>query len=103
MKEVESAYKDFKELDDEMYENMLKEAIEKAEEGHRWFQNKEVDDVPEEEINMHVYYTWKFMSPSEEVENHSTPYKTQPILRSDLWEKLDNGAMEGYYEWVYKK
>jgi hypothetical protein len=102
MKEVESAYKDFKEMDDEMYERQLEEAIKKADEGHRWFQNKEVDNIPEGEMNNHIYYTWKFMSPTGEVENHSTPWKTQPILQSELWTRVDNGEMEGYYEWIWQ-
>lgn len=102
LKEAKEAFDELRKMDNDMYERQLNEAIKEAEIGKRWFQNKEVDSVPEEEMNYHFYYTWKFIDEKGTLDSSSTPYRTQPILRSGLWEKLDNGAMEGYYEWIYK-
>lgn len=101
---LNQAKKDFDELfeiHDKMYKKQLGEAIEKAEAGHRWFQNKEVDTVTEGH-NLHVYFTWRFLSPEGQEDSHSTPWRVKPVLKSGLWERLDNNIKEGYYEWVYK-
>ena len=101
--EAEKAFNEIKEMDEDMFLRQLADAVKRGEEGWKWFQNKEVDTVPEEEMNYHIYYTWKLINPDGSVQsNGSTPYEIQPILQSDMWTKSDNGVVLGYYEWIYK-
>jgi len=102
LEEAEKAFNDMLDIEDGMLQRQLEEVIEKYNDGWRFYQNKEVDQVPEDEMNYHVYYTWKIVNPEGIVEsNGSTPYLTEPILESSQWTKHDNGVILGYYEWIY--
>lgn len=94
----------------EMYSRFRKEgeerALKRASEGWTWFQNKLVDDETLKPNNHH-YYTWKIYEPSllglAKKEEGSNPYNVEAVMKSGLFERLDNNKMPGYYEWVLKK
>lgn len=88
------------EMHEKLYQKQLTEAKEKAEQGYRWFQNKEVDTT--EGPNKHIYYTWIFLEPDGKIDKHSNIWKVEPVLKSGLWQRIDNDAQKGYFEWVYK-
>lgn len=98
LREAKEAYDDIVEL----YEKFQKEgeeiALLNSDKGWTWFQNKLVD---EETIgpNMHHYYTWKVYDENGK-EQGSNPYNVQFVYKSGLFERHDNGAVEGYYQWI---
>jgi hypothetical protein len=103
LKEAEDAFNEMKGIESNLYQKELEDSIKKSELGWRWFQNKDVDNVPEGEMNMHVYYTWKIMGEDGKLQPYgSNVWQTEPVLKSGLWEKTDNGEMDGYYEWIKK-
>jgi hypothetical protein len=71
-----------------------------SDKGWTWFQNKLVDD-PELRPNMHHYYTWKVYDENGK-DQGSNPHNVQSVYKSGLFEKHDNGLMEGYYQWIKK-
>jgi hypothetical protein len=75
-------------------------SVERAKKGWSWFQNKLIDDKTLRP-NMHYYYTWKIYNESGKEEG-SNVYNTQGVMKSGLFERLDNNKMPGYYEWVLK-
>lgn len=87
-----------KEINERLYNNSLKEMIENAEKGWKWFQNKEVEN----DKKRYTYYGWIVIDENKK-EDSSNVHMTQPVLFSGLWEKVDNNRREGYYEWIYKK
>ena len=97
-----------REIFDELTETRMKwksDGIERARTqakmGWTWFQNKLVDD-PSIIPNIHVYYTWKIFDENGKEES-SHVQNVEPILYSDLFEKLDNNVMPGYYQWKEKR
>lgn len=99
LNEAKEAYEDIKKIEDDMYEKELSDMTKNAEKGWTWFQNKDVDK--NEKPNYHVYYTWKIYDENGK-EDGSSIYNTEPVLRSGLWEKCDNGVKKGYYQWIKK-
>jgi len=79
----------------------IKQCLENEEKGWTWFQNKKVDKVKEGDINMHIYYTWKIHNEKGESQS-STPWNTEGVLNSGKFERLDNQAIKGYYQWKLK-
>ncbi len=77
-----------------------KRAIENAEKGWKWFQNKLVDD-PTLKPNIHHYYTWKVYDENGK-DQGSNLHNVEAVYRSGLFERLDNGVMEGHYQWIKK-
>lgn len=70
---------------------------ENANKGWTWFQNKKVDT----ERGMHIFYTWKIYDENGK-EKGSNVWMTESVQDSGLWERVDNGVNEGYYQWIYK-
>lgn len=101
LKEAKEAYDDVVKMEEESWQRMLKEALKHADEGWSWYQNKEVENK-DLKPNYHHYYTWKIYN-KEGKEEGSNVYNTRPILKSGLFEKLDNNAKKGYYQWILKK
>ncbi len=81
----------------DMYERAKQEMIKNAYSGWSWFQNKLVDT----EGKMHHYYTWKIFNENGKGEG-SNLHNTESVQKSGLWERCDNGVMEGYFQWVFK-
>ena len=85
----------------EMYRRFEKEgearALENAAKGWSWFQNKLVDDHTLRP-NMHHFYTWKVYDENGK-EQGSNPHNVESVYKSGLFQRLDNGKVEGYYEW----
>jgi hypothetical protein len=75
-------------------------ALENAQKGWTWFQNKLVDDESLRP-NMHHYYTWKVYDESGK-DQGSNLYNVQSVYKSGLFERHDNGVKEGYYQWIKK-
>lgn len=96
------AFNDIYGFEQKMSKQELEEAKDRANSGWKWFQNKQVDAIKPNQINLHIYHTWVIVSPDGKEEKGSNAWSTRPILTSGLWEKLDNNVKEGYYEWVYK-
>ncbi len=99
---AKKAFDELYEIEEKLSKRELDEAKGRANDGWKWFQNKEVDTVKPNEHNHHVYHTWIIVSPDGKEEKGSNAWSTRPILTSGLWEKLDNNEKEGYYEWIYK-
>ena len=97
LKIAKEAYDEHIKIEQECYQRSLESMIKNAEKGWTWFQNKEIDS---NENSMHVYYTWKIFDETGK-EMGSNVHMTEVVFKSGLWEKLDNGKIEGYYEWTY--
>ena len=75
-------------------------ALANSDKGWTWFQNKLVDD-PTIKPNMHHYYTWKVYNENGK-DQGSNLHNVQSVYKSGLFERHDNGVMEGYYQWIKK-
>ena len=98
VKQIIDAYNENIKMDEDLYKKALNEMIDNALVGWTWFQNKLVDTIGKE----HHYYTWLVYNENEK-NMGSCVHNTESIVKSGLWEKVDNNKIEGYYEWVYKK
>lgn len=100
LKKAKEAYDDIIEIEKSSYERSLKEMIENAEKGWKWFQNKDVDknEVP----NMHKYYTWKIFDENGK-EKGSNLHMTDCVQSSNLWKKVDSNDIKNHYEWILIK
>lgn len=83
------------------FDRTLEKMVENAKKGWSWFQNREVDNPDPQKALMHHYYTWKVYDENGN-EQLSTPHNTESPYKSGLWERADNGAKPGYYQWIYK-
>jgi hypothetical protein len=77
-----------------------KRSLENSEKGWSWFQNKLVDDLTIRP-NIHHYYTWKVYDEKGK-DQGSNLHNVEAVYRSGLFERHDNGVMEGYYQWIKK-
>jgi hypothetical protein len=88
----------------EMYQGFKVEeeelALSRSEKGWTWFQNKLVDD-PTIRPNIHHYYTWIVLDETGK-DQGSNLHNVQPVYKSGLFERHDNGVKEGYYQWIKK-
>jgi len=100
LKEAREAYEDAVNMHTNFAIEQEARAMENAEKGWTWFQNKLVDDLTLKP-NMHHYYTWKVYD-DEGKSQSSTPYNVESVYKSGLFERHDNGVMEGYYQWIKK-
>lgn len=106
LKQAKEAYDSSVEMHSRFRKEGEERALKRAADGWTWFQNKLVDDETLKP-NSHHYYTWKIYSPSllglAKKEESSNPYNVQAVMKSGLFERLDNNKMPGYYEWILKK
>ncbi len=98
--EAREAYNDSVELHTIFQIEGEERAIENSEKGWTWFQNKLVDD-PTLKPNMHHYYTWKVYDKNGKKQN-SHLHNVEAVYKSGLFERHDNGVIEGYYQWIKK-
>lgn len=98
-KEAKESFDSMREILQNLYDSNLKEMIEAAESGWRWFQNMEVDNITDG-FNNHVYYTWKIFD-SEGNDKGSNIKQTESIQKSGLWEKIVSKERPNYYEWKF--
>jgi hypothetical protein len=96
IKALKKEYDELVEHKKKWYKESVEQALKRAEEGWQFFQNKKVETE-----KIHTYYMWKIIDPSGK-ENNSSVHDTEGILKSGLFEKLDNSRREGYYEWKLK-
>lgn len=89
------------ETENHFFQESKKEALENTEKGWKWFQNKLVD-TEIEGMNPHHYYTWLVLDENKK-QKHSNEYTIKGVYKSNLFERLDNNKIKGYYEWVLKK
>lgn len=75
-------------------------ALENAQKGWTWFQNKLVDDKSISP-NIHHYYSWLVYDENGK-DMGSNLHNVQSVYKSGLFERLDNGVKEGYYQWIKK-
>lgn len=99
IKYAKECFDDEYEIHDRLYKNNLKKALDNAEKGWTWYQNKEVDN--DNGNNIHFYYTWLIYNENGKQEASCVAY-TEPIMFSNQWEKVDNNVKEGYYQWIKK-
>lgn len=97
---VKIQFREIEEMETNIYNDSLDEMIEKAKSGWEWYQDKKVDLHYGEDINMHMYYTWKIYDEHGNIQG-SCISNTESIQKSGLWEKLDNNKLKGYYQWVF--
>lgn len=83
----------------EMRERIEGDAIERANKGWTWFQNKEVDSNIKP--NPHVYYTWIVLDENGKNLGSCLDH-VQAVYSSGLFERHDNGLKKGYYQWIKK-
>lgn len=107
LKQAKEAYDSSVDMHKRFREEGEERALKRVEEGWTWFQNKLVDDETLKP-NMHYYYTWKVYSKPAllgllKKEEGSNLYNVQAVMKSGLFERLDNNKIPGYYEWVLKK
>ena len=96
-----AAWEEEYKLHKDLFERALQEMVENAKKGWTWFQNKEVDNPDPKKSLMHHYYTWKVYDENGK-EQGSNMHNTESPYKSGLWERVDNGAKPGYYQWMYK-
>jgi hypothetical protein len=99
LKEAKEAFEYIDKIHRDLYNKALEEMIKNSNSGWTWFQDKKVD--LNEKPNLHIYYTWKIYNKWGK-DQGSNLHNTESILKSGLWEKHDNGAKEGYYQWIKK-
>jgi hypothetical protein len=75
-------------------------ALSRSEKGWTWFQNKLVDDSTIKP-NTHHYYTWVVMDENGK-DQGSNLHNVEAVYKSGLFERLDDGVKEGYYQWIKK-
>lgn len=75
-------------------------ALENAEKGWIWYQDKDVDN-PDLKPNMHHYYTWLVYNENGELQS-SNPHNVEAVYKSGLFERKDSELVTGFYEWVLK-
>jgi hypothetical protein len=83
------AFDEITEIYVRFYQMDLERARSNAKINVKWFQNKSDND-------------WKIFT-NEGVQLTTNKCHIEPVLKSGEWERLDNGVMEGYYQWIYKK
>lgn len=94
--EAKKAFNEINEIEIKHYNMALSEMKTKAEKGWTWFQDKKVEG------NKHyTYYGWKVIDENGKVDS-SNVWMTESVQKSGLWEKVDNGIIEGFYQWIYK-
>ena len=84
-------------IKDKVYNRGFEEMKLNADKGWQWFQNKKVDT----EGGNHHHYTWLIFDENDK-KQPSNVHNTESIKKSGLWEKVDNGVREGYYQWIFK-
>lgn len=102
---INSAKKFYHEMIDihtRSFDRGLKEMLENAEKGWKWYQNKLVDSEDIKERAMHHHYTWKIFDENGKSQG-SNIWMTQSVKESGKWERLDNNEIEGYYQWILIK
>lgn len=107
LKQAKESYDSSVEMHNRFKDEGIERAVKRTNEGWTWFQNKLVDDDTVKP-NMHYYYTWKvYDKPSFlgliKKEQGSNLHNVEAVLKSGLFEKLDNDVMPGYYQWILKK
>ncbi len=120
LKNAKEAYEYISKLEKQMLEESISIAVQRAEEGWRFFQDKKVDLESDDKKRFYIYYHWRIYEPKENIKSNwfskmfskaewkdrwqrSSLRDTEGIMKSGLFEKLDNNELEGYYEWVLKK
>lgn len=101
LKEAKDAYDDEVETHMKLRMEGEKRALENEENGWTWFQDKRVDDKDPKVSMIHHYYTWKVYDKDKKKQS-SNLYNVESVYKSGLFERLDNGKKEGYYQWVLK-
>lgn len=119
LKIAKEAYECISNLKKQMLEESISLAVQRAKEGWRFFQDKKVDLESDDKKRFYIYYYWRIYKPKENIKlnwfskmfsraewkdkwQSSCLGDTQGIIKSRLFEKLDNNELEGYYEWVLK-
>lgn len=100
LKEAKEAFEFVSKLEKDSLQKSINDAVQRLKEGWRHFQNKDVDK--DEKPNIHKYYTWKFKNHEGKYDGGSNLYMTEGLQKSDLFERIDNNAEPGYYEWILK-
>ncbi len=120
LKTAKEAYDYISKLEKQMLKESIALAVQRATEGWRFFQDKKVDSESDDKKRFYIYYHWRIYEPKENVKQNwfskmfsksewkdkwqsSSLGDTEGIMKSGLFEKLDNNELEGYYEWVLKK
>lgn len=93
-------YDDIHEASKKLYFKSLAEMEENARKGWKWFQNKDVDLAASP--NIHYFGTWRVFN-EKGIMLGSNIHMTQSVLYSNKWDRLDNGVIDGFYEWKYKQ
>ena len=119
LKTAKEAYDYISDMEKQMLEESISIAVQRAKEGWRFFQDKKVDLESDDKKRMFIYYYWRLYKPKENIKlnwfskmfsrddwknkwQSSSLRDTEGIMKSGLFEKLDNNELEGYYEWVLK-
>jgi hypothetical protein len=84
-----TAFDEMTSIYDRFYQMDLERARSSAKINVRWFQGKETDE-------------WKIFT-NENVQLTTNKCLIEPVLKSGEWERVDNGVMDGYYQWIYKQ
>jgi hypothetical protein len=100
LKDAKESYEQSVEMHKEFQLEGEKRSLDNSEKGWTWFQNKLVDDITLKP-NMHHYYTWKVYDENGK-DQGSNPHNVQSVYKSGLFERHDNGVIEGYYQWIKK-
>jgi hypothetical protein len=100
LKEAKETYNEKIEWRQKLKSDGIERARTQVKSGWTWFQNKLADD-DSIRPNIHRYYTWKIYD-GEGKEECSNLHNVEAILHSGLFEKHDNGVLEGHYQWILK-
>lgn len=94
--QAKKAFDEITEIGERLYNQGLNEMKSNAEKGWQWFQDKK------SESDKHfIHYGWKVINENGKV-NSSNVWMTESVLKSGLWERIDNGIIDGFYQWIYK-
>lgn len=99
LKGVKVAFDEHTEMLEGLYKKDLSICLKRQKEGWRFFQSKKVDTTTGAR---YYYYEWKIIDSSGKSDG-SCQADTEPILKSDLFEKIESIEYPEYWEWVFKK
>lgn len=100
LRSAKETYDDMTEFYRMEKEKDIKIAIERAEKGWRWFQNKKAYEG-DQPANIHTIYTWVIIDEEGKLQD-SNVANVEAVLRSDLFEKIESQERPDYYEWIKK-
>lgn len=88
----------FKAIKDKLFQEGLEQALQRINNGWKFYQDKQVD------TNKHfTYYQWKIYNKDKNEWKSSSLGDTEAIIKSGNFERIDNNEQPDFYQWILKQ